>query len=113
MAELDLTAAIEAAADALNDEIGRQDIGTSASGLAAIAVRAAAPFIERAVRERAAIEIGLHAQQHAPIDGNEAQRRLRRHLLIAARVVEPRISFVEAAEELTAAIARLAEGTDG
>jgi hypothetical protein len=49
--ELDLTEAIEAAADALDDALGRVNISTSAQTLAEAAVRAAAPIIERAVRE--------------------------------------------------------------
>jgi hypothetical protein len=48
MGELDLTAAIEAGADALDEVL---DISTSAQTLADAAVRAAAPIIERAVRE--------------------------------------------------------------
>lgn len=48
MAELDLTEAIEAAADAIDAE---RDIDVNPNALAEAAVRAAAPIIERAVRE--------------------------------------------------------------
>lgn len=87
--ELDLTEAIAA---------GRAAILGLTPGeypAAEAAVRAAAPIIERAVRERASQEIVDHANEHAPADGNEAQRRLRRHLMIGARVVAPKPTSAE------------------
>lgn len=55
-------------------------------------------------RHQAAAAILTHADKHAPKDGNEAQRRLRRHLEIAARVAAPPITLVRAAEALNAAL---------
>lgn len=56
MADLDLTAAIQAGADALDEALGRANISTSSTTLAEAAVRAAAALIERAALERAAAE---------------------------------------------------------
>lgn len=68
------------------------------------AVRAAAPVIERAVRERMAAEIQAHADEFAPADGNEAQRRVRRHLEIAARVAAPDPTLAEIVSALENAV---------
>lgn len=52
------------------------------------------------VREQAAQDILAHADKHAPGNGNEAQRRLRRHLGIAARVAAGHPSVREIAAAL-------------
>lgn len=48
--------------------------------------------------EERAGEIEAHADKHAPKDGNYAQLRLRRHLLIAARVAAGPITPAEVAK---------------
>lgn len=55
-------------------------------------------------RQIASDAILAHADKHAPKDGNEAQRRLRRHLHIAARVALPTVTVAEAAAALAASL---------
>lgn len=55
-------------------------------------------------REVAAQAILDHADKHAPKDGNDAQRRLRRHLHTAARVAAGPVTVVEAAAAFAAAM---------
>lgn len=53
-------------------------------------------------RDAAAQDIEQHADELAPRDGNIQQRRLRRHLLIAARVAAGKPTVEEVAEALAA-----------
>lgn len=80
-------------------------IGTSDEEARAV-LAAVAPLIAARVRERAAQDILAHADKHAPANGNEAQRRLRRHLGIAARVAAGNPSLREIAAALLDDIAR-------
>jgi hypothetical protein len=51
---------------------------------------------ERRGRQIASEAIVAHTEKHFPKDGNEAQRRVRRHLAIAARVALPPLTLAEA-----------------
>lgn len=61
---------------------------------------------EADVRQQVADEIERHANTHAPTNGNQAQRTLRRHLFIAARIALGKPSVREIAGVLLDAVAR-------
>jgi hypothetical protein len=56
----------------------------------------------RAGRQDAARDIEAHADTFAPKDGNATQQRVRRHLLVAARVAAGPPTMAEIAEALAA-----------
>ena len=64
---------------------------------------------EKEIRAQVAAEIQAHADKHAPADGNMAQRRMHRHLLIAARVAAGHMSPAEVVQALNEWAARIAE----
>lgn len=64
------------------------------------AVRAAAPLLIAKARQQAADEILAHADQHAPLSGEDPSA-LRRHLHIAARVAAGMPTPEQAAAALT------------
>lgn len=103
MAELDLTAAIEAAHAATRAEAAKMfgcdpnDLSmTIADILDAVAIRAAAPLIERAVREQAAQELIAWADK----DGDSPLSARRRWLHTAARKVGPKMTDAEVIDAL-------------
>lgn len=75
------------------------DLGKLTADVAAALQEARNEGVKRG-REEAAELIRAHADEHAPTDGNIQQRRMRRHLLIAARVAAPKPTLTEVAEAL-------------
>lgn len=67
---------------------------------AALGVCEAWPLTYAAARDLIAAEIRAHADRIAPADGNLAQKRMRRHLLIAERVALGPMSREQAAEAI-------------
>lgn len=105
MAEPDLTAAIEAGRAASRAEAAKMfgcEPGDLAVGVAdildAAAIRAAAPLIERAVREQAAQQLITWADTFA--GGNATQRRMCRHIHMCAQRIGPKMTDLEVAEAL-------------
>jgi hypothetical protein len=103
VAGLDLTEAIEAGRAATRAEAAKIfgcDPGELSMGVAdildAIAIRAAAPLIERAVREQAAQELIAWADK----DGDSPLSARRRWLHAAARKIGPKMTDAEVIDAL-------------
>ncbi len=115
MADLELTAAIEAVARVFHEAViagGHADASAAQSWgdldaedravlleTVGVGVRAAAPLIERAVRERAAQELVAWADG---LDraGSSALRRLRRHIHMCVQRIGPKMTDAEMVQAL-------------
>lgn len=103
----------EAAAIAMHD-VDCYDERCSATVISAAygtKARAIVDAVVPIIRRHIAAEIIAHADKHAPRDGNQTQRTMRRHLHIAARIATGLPTIAETADALNAQYARTAEGS--
>ncbi len=89
--------------DEIDDEVQdifRRDARAVLTALADVGLLADGPAAVHEGRIQASAAILAHADKHAPKDGNKHQRRMRRHLEIAARVAAPPVTLEEVAAAL-------------